>query len=631
MVMNVASLVLAQTSRSNILGLQRDLVDASREVATGFQSDVADSLRAGLSVSLSLRAEFSRLEQQQANIEFFQQRANITQQVLTDVSGSITDLAALLAPAGADPDSPQDGLLAGTALDTLNRVISSLNTGFAGDFLFSGTTTNILPFQSPQVGNSAAGGNSPFSIVEQQLNGFIADLEAAAGVGPGYVFGSAYEVERLIQGDAFFSNGGAAPSAAGLEGFNAIFNDTSQNADRLYSNAFYNGRESARAADVLLEIEQSEAGLLGATAPITGLLDTSGDGAVTTADGAAATFPPLDSSPTARKFAMDTDNIQYVRDILLARGFIEGVDFVVNGGLTEIDVDLNAEAARLTTRLNDTEVLEYGIDGAEQAFRDIMQGLYMLSVYDLSLFTNPDGTTNDAARQRYLLGEAASPAGILDAIGTIDPALDTNGDGRLRLDDAGVAEVGADVLTFDIDTGGGANAAAIAAQLRALGFIEGDTGAGLGDLPPGSPGVPAGGVRADFEAQDVSFVRNPDGTGATANLIRVSVRAEAAPEGTGLDLANSISSPLPGALGFLERGLDALLNLQTTLGSRQVQVQDELDTNILRQDLINTTILRVEGVDQAEAATRLNLLEAQLEATFAITSRLQSLSLSDFL
>ena len=78
-------------------------------------------------------------------------------------------------------------------------------------------------------------------------------------------------------------------------------------------------------------------------------------------------------------------------------------------------------------------------------------------------------------------------------------------------------------------------------------------------------------------------------------------------------------------------GIAGLLDLETRLGTQQQVVEQTLSTQRDRQDLYNSQVLSLEGVDPYEAATRLNSLQTQLEATYAVTSRLSRLSFLNFM
>ncbi|MBY0226796.1 MAG: flagellar hook-associated family protein [Hyphomicrobium sp.] len=75
------------------------------------------------------------------------------------------------------------------------------------------------------------------------------------------------------------------------------------------------------------------------------------------------------------------------------------------------------------------------------------------------------------------------------------------------------------------------------------------------------------------------------------------------------------------------KGIALMTELQGTLGTAQQQVQAAIETTSVRSDLLEEYVGRTEGVDLSDLSVRLNSLLNQLEATYAVTGRLQNLSL----
>jgi flagellar hook-associated protein 3 FlgL len=72
-------------------------------------------------------------------------------------------------------------------------------------------------------------------------------------------------------------------------------------------------------------------------------------------------------------------------------------------------------------------------------------------------------------------------------------------------------------------------------------------------------------------------------------------------------------------------------DIQGRLGRVQQTVSQTKEKLEQRNNIINREILSLEGVDAYEAATRVNTLTSQLEASYAITARIGRLSLLNFL
>ena len=85
------------------------------------------------------------------------------------------------------------------------------------------------------------------------------------------------------------------------------------------------------------------------------------------------------------------------------------------------------------------------------------------------------------------------------------------------------------------------------------------------------------------------------------------------------------------AVGALSSGISGLIEAESRLGSQQQTVDQVLSMQRDRNTLFNSQVLSLEGVDPYEAATRLNQLQTQLEATYAVTARLSRLSFLNYM
>ncbi|MCB1342119.1 MAG: hypothetical protein KDK24_13840 [Pseudooceanicola sp.] len=88
---------------------------------------------------------------------------------------------------------------------------------------------------------------------------------------------------------------------------------------------------------------------------------------------------------------------------------------------------------------------------------------------------------------------------------------------------------------------------------------------------------------------------------------------------------------LDAAVQKISQGSHKLLGAQTELGSFQGLVEETIDRHESVNDVYANRMLDLEGVDAYEAATRLTLLQTQLESSYAVTARLSSLTLLNFL
>ncbi len=85
------------------------------------------------------------------------------------------------------------------------------------------------------------------------------------------------------------------------------------------------------------------------------------------------------------------------------------------------------------------------------------------------------------------------------------------------------------------------------------------------------------------------------------------------------------------ALDGIGKGIGSMLEAEARIGGQQQQVEQTLGSQRARSDLFRNQVLALEGVDAYEAATRVTQLQTQLEATYAVTSRLSKLSFLNFM
>lgn len=166
--------------------------------------------------------------------------------------------------------------------------------------------------------------------------------------------------------------------------------------------------------------------------------------------------------------------------------------------------------------------------------------------------------------------------------------------------------------------------------------------------------IAAGAVdQADFAAQVQTYFDDPTGgfqtsfyqgtqtasdgdavlpnQGAFADMfLGLSIMALAAP-GSAIPFAATGTPAMDNALARLERGRTLLVDVEAGIGIRQDSLQSELDLLGREKLLLTSSFQDLTGKDQYEAATQLKELEANLEASYLLTSRLSNLSLLNYL
>ena len=85
------------------------------------------------------------------------------------------------------------------------------------------------------------------------------------------------------------------------------------------------------------------------------------------------------------------------------------------------------------------------------------------------------------------------------------------------------------------------------------------------------------------------------------------------------------------AIRVTGEGIQELAKLQANLGTVQERVEVATERMSLQIDIITTHIGALESVDPYEASTRLSTLMTQIETSYALTARIQQLSLLNYL
>jgi flagellar hook-associated protein 3 FlgL len=88
-----------------------------------------------------------------------------------------------------------------------------------------------------------------------------------------------------------------------------------------------------------------------------------------------------------------------------------------------------------------------------------------------------------------------------------------------------------------------------------------------------------------------------------------------------VDKAVAVSATAAKDLGIIEG----------RLGTAQNAISDSTKQLQSRNAIMNKEVVLLEGVDQYEVSTRVNILTTQLEASYSITARINKLSLMNYL
>lgn len=95
--------------------------------------------------------------------------------------------------------------------------------------------------------------------------------------------------------------------------------------------------------------------------------------------------------------------------------------------------------------------------------------------------------------------------------------------------------------------------------------------------------------------------------------------------------ANTFQVLADRSASLAQQGIAEIAKSQATLGVAQQRVATADQRMSIEMDLMTRSIGKLESVDPYEAATRVSELQTQLETSYALTARMQRLSLLDYL
>ena len=145
---------------------------------------------------------------------------------------------------------------------------------------------------------------------------------------------------------------------------------------------------------------------------------------------------------------------------------------------------------------------------------------------------------------------------------------------------------------------------------------------------------PAGGFQTNFY-QGAQSASDPDGVVANDSGFRDVLQGLAilalSHSGGGVPYAQAEAPAMTEALDRLARGRTTMVDIQASVGMRRTSIADEQSLLEREETLLTQAFTDLAGKDQYEAATQLRELEANLEASYLLTSRLSNLSILNFL
>ncbi len=100
----------------------------------------------------------------------------------------------------------------------------------------------------------------------------------------------------------------------------------------------------------------------------------------------------------------------------------------------------------------------------------------------------------------------------------------------------------------------------------------------------------------------------------------------------GTDISKAaLNAVTTNAISYARQGIDGMNAQASQLGLSQSRVTKANDAIGAQKDIINNRIVDLQGVDPYEASTKVNSLETQLQTAYTIVSKIQQLSLVNYL
>ncbi|MCO5733036.1 flagellar hook-associated family protein [Rhizobium sp. SSA_523] len=147
---------------------QKQLVDANKEVSTGQHADMGVSLGSSTTRSLDLTRELLRIESLQASNALAKTRIDSSEGALKNMADNATKASGLLTGLGNNQSTVNQVVLSLKA--ALDGFTAAGNSSAAGEYLFSGTNTDVKPL------TSYTEQNSPLKeAVDRELNKYLTD------------------------------------------------------------------------------------------------------------------------------------------------------------------------------------------------------------------------------------------------------------------------------------------------------------------------------------------------------------------------------------------------------------------------------------------------------------------------
>jgi flagellar hook-associated protein 3 FlgL len=160
--MRVANRYIFESVKYNLGSISEELSKASEIATTGKQINNLSDDPVGLTQSLTIRSTLSGIDQMGRNIDYGISWLNASESALTSVENILSDTKALCVQmASGTMGADQRSAAAETVQNNLEEIVSLANTDMAGNYIFSGSKTDTIPFDQDGTYN---GDSNAFAI-----------------------------------------------------------------------------------------------------------------------------------------------------------------------------------------------------------------------------------------------------------------------------------------------------------------------------------------------------------------------------------------------------------------------------------------------------------------------------------
>lgn len=560
--------------RQDLTRLRLQATTAQTQLASGFKSETHGGLKAMATVAQELRHRVQRVDGYRQTVQAVELRLQSVQQAMSTIREGVNAVRQGATDAVA-PGFPQSIAASRvTARSTVSSIVALVNTSQGGRHLFSGAEVATQPTVTPGALLDGQGGRAGLkTVIEQRL---AADLGTGTGRLATAVGGSV--VTLTHDGGAF----GMRPTSVAGPGTGG---PTATNATT--TTATLDAAAVANGQQVSVTFEMPDG-----TELSIGLI---------------ASPAPLPASPGTDTYYFETGSVASLQTVLNT-----AITTVVNRDMT------GASAMAAGNNFFDHNVALVPDDPAANATRLVMNSS---SVIDWFAVPAQPVQVKSIANDPGALAPAPQ-RGDTHVVGTAGVGLWAGQNGNLATFN-GVGwtfvqpEVGARVIPEP----------ATAADQPHV-FTFGTTG--WTDSGAAPPQIPARDT-VQGKVDDAVFIAH--GARADEPGVRDSLKVAAVMAAAGYDL-NAPAAYQQVARKAMAAGSQAhsgALSLQSELGVIEERTRRLGESHQDFRSLLNRQIVEVEGADQFEVASRLQELMTRLEASFAVVSRLQSMSLVNHL